>query len=166
MEASRGRIEPGHLTGFYLTSRVLSPSLGRPWEEPHTPAKCCWHLPSGVRERHCPVMGLYSWFSSAHTHRKDPSTFSQKASPHTPLSSSHSFTSGKGSTCQVRSVPRSWQFFVLPAVPWPVVSDGNEVVPESHQTTALLGEGSLKAEPYHLLCMKTQSKGSKSQLQF
>lgn len=66
-------------------------------------------------------MGLYSWFSSAHTHRKDPSTFSQKASPHTPLSSSHSFTSGKGSTGQVRRRPHFWQLFVLTAVPRLVV---------------------------------------------
>lgn len=52
-------------------------------------------LPGEVRNRHCPVIGSYSWFSSEHRHRKEPSTFSQRASPHTPLSISHSFTSGE-----------------------------------------------------------------------
>lgn len=80
---------------------------------PPTPAQCPWDLPSVARERHCPVMGLYSWLSSAQTHRKDPSTFSQKASPHTPLSSSHSFTSGKESTDPVRCVSRQLLLYLL-----------------------------------------------------
>ena len=102
------------------------------------------HLPVESRERHCPVMGLYSWLSSAHTHRKDPSTFSQKASPHTPLSSSHSFTSGKGSTDQVRCVPHAWPRFVSPAVPWLVVSAGTRGRPpprEPSNPSALGGKG-------------------------
>lgn len=70
----------------------------------HQPKNCSWPtfmfsvdgtLPGEVRKRHCPVIGSYSWFSSEHKHRKEPSTFSQRASPQTPLSISHSFTSGK-----------------------------------------------------------------------
>ena len=108
-----------------------------PRGEPCIPST--WHsdLPAEARERHCPVMGLYSWFSSAHTHRKEPSTFSQKASPHTPLSSSHSFTSGRGSTDQVRRMPRFWQLFVLPAVPRPAVFSENTVIAVSSQTPLL-----------------------------
>lgn len=84
------------------------------WLEPvqvQVPKRSPSDLPPEARERHCPVMGLYSWVSSAHTQRNDPSTFSQKASPHTPLSSSHSFTSAKGNTDEVRCVPPSWQLF-------------------------------------------------------
>lgn len=109
-EASSIRTVPGHLAILHLTPGVLGSSpLGSGSEQgPLRPAWCHGDLPPEARERHCPVMGLYSWFSSAHTHRKDPSTFSQKASPQTPLRSSHSFTSGKGSKEQVRccgSVP-------------------------------------------------------------
>lgn len=87
-------------------------------------------------------MGLYSWFSSAHTHRKDPSTFSQKASPHTPLSSSHSFTSGKGSTDQVRCKPPSCRLSISPVVPGLVVSAGPKWSPISNQSLPLFsGEG-------------------------
>lgn len=100
---------PEHLVISYLAPRVCGPSLCLPRSPrgaPH-PLHRARDLPAEARERHCPVMGLYSWFSSAQTHRKDPSTFSQKASPHTPLSSSHSFTSGTGNTDQVRRVPPS-----------------------------------------------------------
>lgn len=114
------------------------------------------------RERHCPVMGLYSWLSSAHTHRKDPSTFSQKASPHTPLSSSHSFTSGKGSTDQVRRVPHSWPRFVLPAVPWLVVSAGTRWLPptprEQSNPSAFGGKGLPEAGLQALVCVTGQWK--------
>lgn len=72
-------------------------------------------LPDEVRKRHCPVMGSYSWFSSEHRHRKEPSTFSQRASPQTPLSISHSFTSGeKGrSINQFRATTDSLFFYLL-----------------------------------------------------
>lgn len=115
-------------------------------------------------------MGLYSWFSSAHTHRKDPSTFSQKASPHTPLSSSHSFTSGKGSRDQVRRVPHSWQLLVLPAVPRLVVSAGDKVTPGSNQTILWLGEGVPRGRAAGFgsceRTMKTHSKFPNSHLGF
>lgn len=41
---------------------------------------------------HLAIMTLYSW-PLGHTQRKEPSTFTHWASPHTLLSSSHSFTS-------------------------------------------------------------------------
>lgn len=147
MEASRDSSVPEHLVISYLTPTVFGPNLcrHRSWEEPSSPTQCHCDLPPEARERHCPVMGLYSWFSSAHTHRKDPSTFSQKASPHTPLSSSHSFTSGKGSTDQVRRVPHSWQLFILPAVPRLVGSVGSEAIPsEPSNPFCCLGEGAPK----------------------
>ena len=119
------------------------------------------HLPVESRERPCPVMGLYSWLSSAHTHRKDPSTFSQKASPHTPLSSSHSFTSGKGSTDQVRCDPHAWPRFVSPAVPWLVVSAGTRGRPPTPGTIkpfSFWGEGALLAVLQALVCRTGQGK--------
>lgn len=77
-------------------------------------------LPGVVRKRHCPVMGSYSWFSSEHRHRKEPSTFSQRASPHTPLSISHSFTSGwKGRNInQFKAATDSLFFYLLYLCQW------------------------------------------------
>lgn len=72
-------------------------------------------LPGEVRKRHCPVIGSYSWFSSEHRQRKEPSTFSQRASPQTPLSISHSFTSGeKGQNVnRFRPTADSFCFYLL-----------------------------------------------------
>lgn len=65
-------------------------------------------LPGEERKRHCPVIGSYSWFSSEHRHRKEPSTFSQRASPHTPLSISHSFTSVKLNIQTLSFIKKVW----------------------------------------------------------
>ena len=54
--------------------------------------RVCAVSPGGMGT-HLAVIWLYSWLSLGHTHRKEPSTFSQVASPHTPASSTHSFTS-------------------------------------------------------------------------
>lgn len=155
MEASRNSTAPKYLViSSSLPECLAQTCVGTgPWEKPSVPTQR--HLPAEARERHCPVIGLYSWFSSTHTHRKDPSTFSQKASPHTPLSSSHSFTSGKGSTDQVRRVPHSWQLFVLPAVPRLVVSAGNKVTPwEQSNPSAIWGKGLPEAGLKALVCVK------------
>lgn len=51
--------------------------------------------PPATRGRQCPSSASYSSRSLAQRHRKEPSTFSQSASPHTAIMSSHSFTSAR-----------------------------------------------------------------------
>lgn len=78
-----------------LRSPVSPPSPSWPGASP-PPQPCAPPLhspaaPGGRRQR--PVMGSNSSAAPGQMQRKEPSTFSQGAAPHTPCSVSHSFTS-------------------------------------------------------------------------
>lgn len=80
-----------------------SPSaLSHPSQGYHAPALAATHVsvlaaysPMAARGWHCPACVSYSSWSLGQRQRKDPSTFSQSAVPHTATISSHSFTSAK-----------------------------------------------------------------------